>query len=294
MKKRAAILVLGCVAAGLAPAASQARIWYSGQHASGPYRVELIARGRALPVHHHRGHSYVEGRVGERYEIRIHNRSWRRVEAVISVDGRDAIDGRSASLRKRGYVIPPYSHVDVDGFRLNRSQVAAFRFTTVPDSYSARMGTPWKVGIVGVAIFPERVRRPPPPPPRPPFVLRGERRSGRGSPDDWDAHAGAKAESSAGLAEAPRQRRYRHKNLGTRFGERRASPVSETHFRRQNHSAPAARLSLRYDDRHGLCTIGIGSYCYPDHPPYPPPPPPRPRDQYAEPPPGWDHFTPWY
>jgi len=289
------MLAIGILLAAVClPGGADADVWYSGQSSNGSYEVQLVVNGVPLPAYHRAGHSYVEGFFGSRYAIRVHNRTWQRVEAVISVDGRDAIDGRSAVLSKRGYIIPPYSFIDVDGFRLNMHEVAAFRFTSVPDSYTARMGTPWKVGIVGVAIFPERVRRPPPPPRRPPYVLNDR----RGRADDWDA--AGEAESSFGGATAKSAPGYYHRsqrNLGTQFGERRASPVSETYFTRQNWSAPAARLSLRYDDRQGLCTLGIGAFCYPDYPDYPPYPPyyPPPRDQgYADPPPGWDHFSPWY
>ncbi|MBN2496245.1 MAG: hypothetical protein JXR96_16755 [Deltaproteobacteria bacterium] len=257
--------------------------WYSGQHDSGSYAVELVVHGSPLATYHHYGHDYVEGRYGDRYAIRIHNRTWRRVEAIVSVDGRDAIDGRSSSLSKRGYVVPPYSYIDVDGFRLNNYEVAAFRFTSVPDSYTARMGTAWKVGIVGVAFFPERVRRP-----RPPLVRR------RGAPGDWYTADEERAMGGASR-ESAKAAPYSHHNLGTQFGERRASPVSETSFTRENWSRPEARLSLRYDDRQGLCNLGIGAFCYPTYPPPPPPPPyyPPPRD-YAQPPPGWEHFSPWY
>jgi len=266
----------------LLPGSSDGRIWWSGKPHTSSYEVEVVVSGSACPEYYHRGHTYIEGRRGDRYVIRVHNRTWRRIEAVISVDGRDVIDGKTSKLSKRGYVIPPHSYIDVDGFRLSMHDVAAFRFTDVPDSYAARMGTPWKVGIIGVAIFPERVRRPRPPP-RPPYVV-GERKS-KSAPGDWDSSV------SAGSAEAaPRSR-----NLGTEFGERRASYVSETRFVRQNWSRPAARLSLRYDDREGLCNLGVGAFCYHPHPPWPPPyEPDPPPHEFAEPPPGWDHFSPWY
>jgi hypothetical protein len=276
------LISVACVSL-LAPASAQSRIWWSGQPASGSYQVQVLVDGYARSVYYHHGNTYVEGRQGERYVIRVHNRSWRRVEAIISVDGRDVIDGKSSSLSKRGYVIPPYSYIDVDGFRISMDEVAAFRFTSVPDSYAARMGTPWKVGIIGVAVFPERTYRPPPPP-RPPYVVGKSKRS----PGLWDDESADRA--SAGES-APRSSR----NLGTQFGERQASPVSETRFVRQNWNQPAARLSLRYDNREGLCNLGIGAFCY--HPPWPPPyyePPYEPPRDFADPPPGWDHFTDWY
>lgn len=266
------------------------RVWYSGSSSNGSYEMELMVNWVSRPIYNLGGHAYIEGLIGQRYTIRVHNHTWRRVEAVISVDGKDVLDGRSASMSKRGYIIPARSFIDVDGFRLNNYEVAAFRFTTVPDSYAARTGTPWNVGIIGVAFFPERVRRIPIRP-RPPVVLRDKRGT---SPGRWDE---AEQSPSADGLSAGSRTMYKHKNLGTQFGERRSSVVDQTSFTRQNWSYPAARLSIRYDDRRGLCALGLGGFCYPDYPPYDPPPyyPPPQRDyDYAQPPPGWEHFSPWY
>jgi len=276
-------LTVACMAALLASGPATARKWrpwWSGSHKSGSFEVKVLVDGYSRSVYNHYGRSYVEGRRGKRYVIRVHNRSRRRVEAVISVDGRDVIDGEQSRLTKRGYVIPPHSYIDVDGFRISMDEVAAFRFTSVPDSYTARMGTPWKVGVIGVAIFPEKTYRPRPRP-RPPIVMRERKQA----PSVWDE---AEDRVTAGAA-APRS-----KNLGTQFGERRVSPVSETRFVRQNRHRPSTRLSVRYDNREGLCNLGIGAFCY--HPPWPPPyePPYEPPEEFAEPPPGWEHFSPWY
>ncbi len=262
--------------------------WWSGQSRSGSYEVEVLVNYRPGPVYHAGGRSYIQGQLGEKYIIRVHNRSHRRVEAVVAVDGKDVIDGGSSSLSRRGYVIPAYSYVDIDGFRISMSQVAAFRFTTVPDSYASRMGSPWEVGIIGVAIFPEKTYYPPPPR-RPPFIFGGKKgKSGRG----YDSPAAEAYDRSGSY----RQSAPSSKNLGTQFGERQASPVSETRFIRQNSSWPAVRLSLRYDNREGLCAIGVGAFCYPSYPPWPPQPPPyyEPPREFANPPPGWEHFSTWY
>jgi hypothetical protein len=260
----------------LIPFLASGHTWWSGQSSSGYYSVEILVNGRTCPVMNVHGRSYIQGHLGQRYVIRIHNRSPKRVEAVVAVDGRDVIDGRRSDLGKRGYVIAAYSYVDIDGFRLNMDEVAAFRFTTVPDSYASRMGTPWEVGIVGVAIFPEKTRRYIP---RRPLY---DRKSKPGWRYDMDSSGAAER------APAPQS-----KNLGTQFGERTYSAVSETRFIRQNSRWPAARLSIRYDDREGLCAIGVGSFCYPPYrPPYEPPyEPPR---EFSTPPPGWEHFSSWY
>jgi hypothetical protein len=145
-----ALLVTASACLGSPPAEAGARRGY--------YAFELVGEhGRLLPTYWHRGRTYVLGRYGQRYSIRVHNRSWRRVEAVVSVDGRDVIDGESADYRnKRGYIIPAYGSTLIDGFRLDHRDVASFRFGRVADSYAARMGDDRQVGVVGVAVFEER------------------------------------------------------------------------------------------------------------------------------------------
>ena len=220
-------------------------------------RVDVLVHGAVRPVYWASGERFVEGRLGERYVIRIHNPTWRRVEAVVAVDGRDVIDGRPSSLRKRGYVISPHGYIDIDGFRLSGYEVAAFRFSSVEDSYAARMGTPWRVGVVDVALFPEREHR--------------RYRAPVARPSDAESRGRSKGDSA----------RPEASGLGTEFGERRVSPVRETSFERESWNQPTWRTTLRYDDSDGLCARGVRAMC-PTRPPWPEPGP------YAQPPPGWE------
>lgn len=59
-----------------------------------------------------------------------------RLEVVLSVDGLDVLDGGPASFRKRGYVVPSHGQISVDGFRQSTDAVAAFRFSSVRESYA--------------------------------------------------------------------------------------------------------------------------------------------------------------
>ena len=135
----------------------------------GGYDVNVLVDGAPAPTFWHAGETYVMGRVGERYVIRVSNHTGRRIEAVVTVDGRDVVDGKPGDFRnKRGYLVPAWGQVDIDGWRLSQAQAAAFRFSSVADSYAARMGNAREVGVIGVAVFPERVWRPRPvyvPPP---------------------------------------------------------------------------------------------------------------------------------
>ncbi len=103
------------------------------------------------------GSNYVTGISGSRYSIVIRNHSPGRIEAIVSVDGLDVIDGKDASFSKRGYLIDPHGDLEIDGFRTSTSEVAAFRFGSVGESYAARKhGTTRNVGVIGLAVFHER------------------------------------------------------------------------------------------------------------------------------------------
>jgi hypothetical protein len=110
---------------------------------------------RALPGSRAGGRTYVVGEAGERYIVRVQNHTGNRVEVVATVDGLDVIDGRSGSFRKRGYILNPWSTLDIEGFRRSDSTVAAFRFGSVEDSYASRKGKGRNVGVIGVAFFAE-------------------------------------------------------------------------------------------------------------------------------------------
>jgi hypothetical protein len=267
-------------AAALACASSPTRAREAPSR-SGPYSLELLDEsGRSLPTFEHRGRTWVLGRLGDRYLLRVRNGSGRRIEVVASVDGRDVVDGRPASTGKRGYVVEPRGEVTIDGFRLSTESVAAFRFSGVRDSYAARMGDARDVGVVGAAIFPERWRRPLPPPiglrePSAPDVRDEAGPAGQGAPAP-----GASAEARKAAPQRP--------GLGTAFGEEHGSVVAQVHFERES-DWPATVLTVRYDDERGLAAQGIDldaalvrrdeAWRRRSARPFP--------AGYAEPPPGW-------
>jgi len=252
--------------------------------------------GRELPAFYKGGQTYVLGGLGERYNLRVRNHSGTRVEAVITVDGRDVISGAVGDFTgERGYLIEAYGEVVVEGFRRNFSEVAAFRFSSPSSSYSARMGTPENVGVIGVAVFPERPRQRPAPiarpvaPRQPTYSSEGgprrmtERSAGNLGTATPSAAAPAeeksRAESSADTASRARRGSgsssdsyYEYEappsyapspstdNLGTEYGESVDSSAREVAFVRANAKRPATVLTVRYDDEQGLEARGIEVY----------------------------------
>ena len=126
-----------------------------------PYDVQVLRdNGEALPTYGQKDRFYVQGNANERYVIRISNPTERRVEAVVSVDGLDVIDGENGDLRKRGYIVPAYGETRIEGFRTSQADVATFRFSSVSGSYAGQKGKARNVGVIAVALFEEQAAPP--------------------------------------------------------------------------------------------------------------------------------------
>lgn len=221
-----------------------------------PAEVEIFDRtsGQKLPVYWHAGERHVAGEPGHEYEIRIRNRSHGRVLAVTSVDGVNVITGKTASPDQSGYVLDPRGRLEIDGWRKSMAEVAAFYFTSLPDSYAARTGRPDHVGVIGIALFRERMPQPVAPmagsvardaaePLDPPSIPQG-------SPAE--AEAPAERQSAGSMA----GRLAKEQRLGTGHGQRLDSGATYTSFERASEQ-PDAVIRIYYDSRRNLVARGI-------------------------------------
>ncbi|MEO6363693.1 MAG: hypothetical protein ABIO71_10725 [Caldimonas sp.] len=234
--------------------------------------LQVIDRGRneTLPAYRHRGASYVAGKPGERYAVRMTNRSGGRVLVVLSVDGVNAVSGETAATGQTGYVLAPWQSAEITGWRKSYSEAAAFYFTALTDSYAARTDRPDNVGVIGAAVFRERVEEP----------LRGwldrqapvaRERADRGA--DKDVRESERRAQSAGAADSTSQNAAappaasmaqperdafakKAEKLGTGHGEREYSPTRQTAFERAS-SQPAEIVQVRYDSYVNLLASGV-------------------------------------
>ncbi|MCL1634696.1 hypothetical protein M2650_08645 [Luteimonas sp. SX5] len=217
--------------------------------------IDLVDRdtGQWLPEYPHRGRIYVPGEPGHRYAVRLTNTSGERVLVVLSVDGVNAVDGRTAHPSQAGYVLAPWQSTEIAGWRKSMDDVAQFYFTDLPDSYAARTGRPENVGVIGIAVFREsqpRYYEPPYPPPYPPYARDEARAKSTNAPATAERGSSGHADASAPAREIAQQR------IGTGHGAREWAPVSSTNFVRAS-SRPAQVVQLRYDDRDNLAAMGI-------------------------------------
>ena len=202
-----------------------------------PVDVEIHdgTTGEQLPVYWHGGERYVSGEPGHEYEVRLRNRGAGRALVVTSVDGSNVITGGTASPSQSGYVLDPHGEVRIDGWRKSMDDVAAFYFTALPDSYAARTGRPDNVGVIGIAVFSERIPHP--------VVLQHDNEAAA------DAAAPAAAESSAA-------RERKAARLGTGHGQRHASGATYTSFERAS-DEPEEVIRVFYDSRRNLVAQGV-------------------------------------
>ncbi|HEX5058185.1 MAG TPA: hypothetical protein VFV99_02440 [Kofleriaceae bacterium] len=162
-----------------------------------PYDVQVITEsGETAPTYAFKGRYYVQGNDSEHYTIRVTNPTGNRVEAVVSVDGLDVVDGEDGDLNKRGYIVPAYGEVRIEGFRTSLADVASFRFSSVDNSYAGKKGKSRNVGVIAVAIFEEHA----PPPEQQIIVPEVTRRPTYHWTDDMDG------EASVDAGPAPRDR----------------------------------------------------------------------------------------
>jgi len=258
-----------------------------------PYDVQVLREsGETVPTYAQKDRFYVQGDAGSRYVIRVTNPTPNRVEAVVTVDGLDVVDGEPGDLRKRGYVIQPYGEVRIEGFRTSIDDVATFRFSSVGGAYAAQKGKARNIGVIAAAIFEEQ------PQPhqvlvRPNYDADDELDASRGrAPAEGGAvgraekapapatTAGRPAPSAPAKAMRPRDANYddggyagedaappppahERPGLGTEYGEQRGSSATYTRFMRSA-GAPIAIAELRYNDAAGLMALGIPVQPLPD------------------------------
>jgi len=222
--------------------------------------------GETLRTYRDHGKLYVAGTPGHRYSVRMINRTGGRVMTVLSVDGVNAITGQTASPDQSGYVLGPWESAEIAGWRKSDNEIAQFNFTALPDSYAARTGRPANVGVIGVAVFTERMpvwrerddevasAEPPAPP------LPSMKDSNAGSSQESASGAGRPAAAPAPAEPQPADKAgalaKSEKRLGTGHGAREYSHIETTTFERAS-SRPAETVAIWYDSYRNLVAQGI-------------------------------------
>jgi hypothetical protein len=235
-------------------------------HGSPEGRVTLDvvdrASGTTLPVYVKDGQRYVVGTPGQEYAIRIRNDTHERALVVTSVDGVNVVTGETASPDQSGYVIDAGDRVEIAGWRRSLERASAFYFTDLGDSYAARTGRPGDVGVIGAAVFREKLSAIAEQALRDKIAAHDAQRRERAdapaaaAPSPYTEGNRQPAEAGAASAKSSRDSRALASALGTGFGRDETSYAQRVRFERASRS-PVETIAIRYDRRDNLVAMGV-------------------------------------
>jgi hypothetical protein len=275
------------------------RGFYFEQRRESIMRMELVTKkGRELPIVIYQGEKYAQGEEGEEYTIRLINDSADRRLAILTVDGVNIVSGEDGKVDGDGYVLQPWQTLNIEGWRRDEKEAAAFKFGKIGESYANKTGRgETNVGIIGAAVFDE-VR------------VRGSHLLRTAGPLDWKASLGSvKCSTSLGSGQSgsvtytssmDSTRSLDVSNsvgghegvpvcdsgpaaqdLGTEYGNKVEFRTTTVSFNKK--PEPSEMLKVRYASKEVLRSWGIPVDAVP-----PKPPEAFPADQKGvPPPPGW-------
>lgn len=184
----------------------------------------------------------VGGDAGQAYRLKVRNLTGGRLLVVASVDGLNVLSGKEASPHQGGYIVPAYGEVIIDGWRKSLNEIAKFVFSSPASSYAAKTGRAANIGVIGLAVFEERVTTP----------------VSRATPFSAESALRGALPGSLGGAQlkAAAPMTLSAPSLGTGHGERDTSRVTQVEFTRAT-SDPAEVVRLYYESLAVLEAKGI-------------------------------------
>jgi hypothetical protein len=177
---------------------------------------------------------------------------------VLTVDGLNVISGQRDHRRGRMYVLDPWGHATIQGWRTSLEDVRRFTFVDEEASYAARSNKAnSRMGWIEAKVYREkrRWRRP---------HVRDDAATGS---DERPAEAGDRAGRAEAAPSAPEpmaegEARAQGKSgarvrsyPGTGWGPRAHDPVVLVDFRPE--PSPAQQTTLRYEYRRALVALGV-------------------------------------
>ena len=213
------------------------------------YTATVCVRGQPVREVHHRGRTYIEGRKGSEYTLKFRNDSTARVMVIASVDGLSVCDGKPAGINSPGYVVDPLSEIEIPGWMIDQTRVAAFKFWPQDrrdeGTYAEELRREGanvdlgNQGLIGFLVIGEKT---------PPLSYRGY-----GSFRSGPISASAASWHSSGLPET-KMLSSNPSDLGTGFGREKPHNVSVVSFER---GRVEATLEIEYDTMAGLKDRGV-------------------------------------
>lgn len=122
------------------------------------FALEIKASGRTLRRYTIGGEELVGVHGREPYAVVLRNSTGARIEARITIDGKDVLTGEPGTLAPEGkrWVVAPYGSLELKAWPESREGGAAFVFADAGQSVSAHTGGDAShLGIIAAAVFVE-------------------------------------------------------------------------------------------------------------------------------------------
>lgn len=124
------------------------------------YEVQILVSGKPTKQHYHNGQYWVEAQKGTEYTVKVKNNTAGRIMAIVSIDGICVISGEAASTDSSGYIVNAFRSSEIKGFRVSDTEVNAFEFGDIRDSYAALSAakdvSAKNCGVIGVRVYKEK------------------------------------------------------------------------------------------------------------------------------------------
>jgi hypothetical protein len=196
---------------------------------AGTASAAILIKGTLQPVYIQDGIPYAVAVLGMPWVLRVTNLTSARIEAVVSVDGRNVQEDEPGDpYGNAGLLIPARDYRDIEGWRTDDGHVRQFVFTDPAQAVAAQAGTPQNTGVIGLAAWHERTY-------------------------EWRSPAVAVA-SAGGDDVLYARGMIMNTRAGTGIGATRLSPVTRVQFDRGG--APDL-LTLFYDTERALREKGV-------------------------------------
>ena len=235
---RSLVSLLAIVLAACGPAAADTR--------QGGFALDVLVDGRPLPEYAARGTHYIEAIKDKEYAVRLCNPLGVRVAVALSVDGLNSIDARhTTATSARKWVLEPYESITISGWQTGLSHARRFYFTSEERSYAQWLGRPQDVGVITAVFFRERRSRAVP-------IAQPDTGPAAGAPRRGEADA--RSAPPAPAAAAPPSEKV-EEYAATGIGREALHPVQLVDLDLEDR--PVASLSLRYEYRPQLVTLGV-------------------------------------
>jgi hypothetical protein len=174
------------------------------------------------------GVPYAVAVLGLTWVLRVKNLTGARIEAVVSVDGRNVQkDEPGDPYGNAGLLIPGHDHRDIEGWRTDDGHVREFVFTDPAQAVAAQAGAPQNTGVIGLAAWREGAY-------------------------GWKANVPLAA--AAGQRDSLPRGMTVNSRAGTGIGAARPSPVTQVRFNREG---DPDLLAIFYDTEAALREKGI-------------------------------------